>query len=477
MSEGLFNLGTLFSDIVPDTRASLRAQGVQEANAAQLPGGMAAMLAPQRFNNMRKAAGGLFGVDTSNARERLKAALGKLDMSTPEGQKEAVRITNNVSPEKALALQNVFDTQAQNKAASAAQTSNAAANTANVDLRERELGALERAAVGQAQSAVRQRQQQAAVGQAASRVFAAQGQPELANLVAQGNLPVDEVRQLITSAKGKDTSVQSVVRNGRPMKILIDNITGETIRELGEDANLANQEVFQRASTNARMNGILPDDATNASLLADSMLSLAFDPDLESVVGPSEGRRLIPTFARGAADAVLGTRGAQLNRDVARGVTANVLPLARALAPVTEIDFKALSDIQLGFPDSQEVWIDRTLTETIPRTVTAMRNSAIKEGKDTAAVDFFAFKAVERVLSEAANNPQVFGDLSIPDTITKALKILPTKSQASNTNTQLFLDKSGRVMNAQLVQTLADYLNLDIESLIEERNLEAITNE
>ena len=106
-----------------------------------------------------------------------------------------------------------------------------------------------------------------------------------------------------------------------------------------------------------------------------------------------------------------------------------------------------------------------------------MRNSAVKEGQDTAAVDFFAFKAVERVLDEAANNPEVFGNLDVTDTITKALKMLPTKAQASPTNTQLFLDKSGRVMNAQLLQSLANSLNMDVETLIATRNIEAITNE
>ena len=138
---GLFDLGTLFSDIVPDTRASLKAQGVQESNAAQLPGGMAAMLAPQRFNNMRKAAGGLFGVDTSNARERLQTVLGQLDMSSPAGQKEAIRIVNAVSPKDALQLQNLFDTQAQNKAATEVNIANAETAKQNMLLRRGELEA------------------------------------------------------------------------------------------------------------------------------------------------------------------------------------------------------------------------------------------------------------------------------------------------------------------------------------------------
>jgi hypothetical protein len=124
----LINLNSLFGDILPPSASDLRSQGMQEANAAQLPGGMAALLAPQRFNNIRKASGGLFGVDTSTSKERLKQALTQIDMSSPQGQKKAVELIRAVSPTDALQLQNVFDSQAQASATSAAQTVTAEAN-------------------------------------------------------------------------------------------------------------------------------------------------------------------------------------------------------------------------------------------------------------------------------------------------------------------------------------------------------------
>jgi hypothetical protein len=137
----LINLNSLFGDILPPSAADLREQGMQEAKAAQLPGGMAALLAPQRFNNIRQAAGGLFGVDTSTSKERLQQALTQIDMSSPQGQKKAVELIRAVSPKDALQLQNVFDSQAQASADSAARTSTAATGRGNMNLRERELNA------------------------------------------------------------------------------------------------------------------------------------------------------------------------------------------------------------------------------------------------------------------------------------------------------------------------------------------------
>ena len=137
----LINLNSLFGDILPPSAADLREQGMQEAKAAQLPGGMAALLAPQRFNNIRQAAGGLFGVDTSTSKERLQQALTQIDMSSPQGQKKAVELIRTVSPKDALQLQNVFDSQAQASADSAARTTTATTGRGNMELRERELNA------------------------------------------------------------------------------------------------------------------------------------------------------------------------------------------------------------------------------------------------------------------------------------------------------------------------------------------------
>tara|TARA_R110002094_G_scaffold153354_3_gene140876 strand:+ start:1107 stop:2507 length:1401 start_codon:yes stop_codon:yes gene_type:complete len=145
----LINLNSLFGDILPPSAADLRAQGMQEAEAAQLSGGMAALLAPQRFNNIRQAAGGLFGVDTSTSKERLQQALTQIDMSSPQGQKKAVELIRTVSPKDALQLQNVFDSQAQASSLNQAQVANQqsqtdtrAAEQASLNSRRGSLGSL-----------------------------------------------------------------------------------------------------------------------------------------------------------------------------------------------------------------------------------------------------------------------------------------------------------------------------------------------
>jgi hypothetical protein len=115
--EGLLNLGKLFAP-------ELGSQGIREAEAAQLPGGMAALLAPQRFNNIRKASGGLFGVDTSTSKERLQKALGQLDMSTPQGQAKAVELVRTVDPAIAAQMQQQFKVSRESSALNQAQVAN-----------------------------------------------------------------------------------------------------------------------------------------------------------------------------------------------------------------------------------------------------------------------------------------------------------------------------------------------------------------
>jgi hypothetical protein len=120
--DGLLNLGKLFAP-------ELGAQGIREAEAAQLPGGMAALLAPQRFNNIRKASGSLFGVDTSTSKERLKQALGQLDMSTEQGQMKAVELVRPINAAVAAQMQQQFKTSKEGTALNQAQVANQQSQT------------------------------------------------------------------------------------------------------------------------------------------------------------------------------------------------------------------------------------------------------------------------------------------------------------------------------------------------------------
>jgi hypothetical protein len=101
--DGLFDLTKVFGDILGDTPNSLLAKGIRLAEVE--PGRMADVLQPTQANTLRRAAGGLFGVDTSNERERLKAALGQLDLQDPAQAAKAVELIRAVDPAAAGSLQ------------------------------------------------------------------------------------------------------------------------------------------------------------------------------------------------------------------------------------------------------------------------------------------------------------------------------------------------------------------------------------
>ena len=97
------------------TDQDLRTQG--QARAAQIQGsGLGSNLArgiasraPQREETMRQGLGGMFGVDTRTTVERVKEELGKIDTTTPEGQRAAVSLVSQIDGAKALALQTEFN--------------------------------------------------------------------------------------------------------------------------------------------------------------------------------------------------------------------------------------------------------------------------------------------------------------------------------------------------------------------------------
>lgn len=93
----------------------LREEGITRASAIQgrgLGSNLArslALQAPERQQMMRRGAGGLLGVDTRTAGEKVQEQLSSLDITTPQGQKQAVALVSQVDPTRALALQTQFN--------------------------------------------------------------------------------------------------------------------------------------------------------------------------------------------------------------------------------------------------------------------------------------------------------------------------------------------------------------------------------
>ena len=97
----------------------LEREGIKRASAIQGQGvgsnlaRSLALQAPQREQMMRQGAGGLFGVDTRTAGAKVKEQLGQLDVTTPAGQQQAVKLVAQIDPTRALALQTQFAEQAR----------------------------------------------------------------------------------------------------------------------------------------------------------------------------------------------------------------------------------------------------------------------------------------------------------------------------------------------------------------------------
>lgn len=95
----------------------LEREGITRASAVQgtgLGSNLArslALQAPQREQMMRQGAGGLFGVDTRTAGQKVKEQLANVDVKTRAGQDEAVKLIAQVDAPRALALQNAFSQQ------------------------------------------------------------------------------------------------------------------------------------------------------------------------------------------------------------------------------------------------------------------------------------------------------------------------------------------------------------------------------
>ena len=88
-------------------------------------------------------------------------------------------------------------------------------------------------------------------------------------------------------------------------------------------------------------------DSFNYRANAKKALGIAFNPFLESIVGPTDITRATPNL-------LLVEPQQQLRREVANSKTYGILPIVRLIAPVTEVDVKLLQDVQLGFEDPQE---------------------------------------------------------------------------------------------------------------------------
>lgn len=99
------NINSLFADILPDPAAEMRQQQSDLLSVLDTVGGVAALNAPRQAQQLRYAAGGLFGVDTRTQSEKLREQLGSAMQDTsPQGLIKTAELIQSVNPEKAAEL-------------------------------------------------------------------------------------------------------------------------------------------------------------------------------------------------------------------------------------------------------------------------------------------------------------------------------------------------------------------------------------
>ena len=105
MAGETININSLFADILPDPAAEMRQQQSDLLSVLGTVGGVAALNAPQQQQQLRAAAGGLFGIDTRTGSEKLREQLGSAMQDTSaEGLIKLANLIQQTNPEKAVEL-------------------------------------------------------------------------------------------------------------------------------------------------------------------------------------------------------------------------------------------------------------------------------------------------------------------------------------------------------------------------------------
>ena len=98
------NINSLFADILPDPAAEMRQQQSDLLSVLGTVGGVAALNAPKQEQQLRAAAGGLFGVDTRTPSEKLREAMKGIDPNNPQDLIRLASMTDSIDPAKAIQM-------------------------------------------------------------------------------------------------------------------------------------------------------------------------------------------------------------------------------------------------------------------------------------------------------------------------------------------------------------------------------------
>lgn len=253
----------------------------------------------------------------------------------------------------------------------------------------------------------------------------------------------------------RDIFTETIINQstGMPEVVAFDKKDDSYNRVLGvDDAALsANKGKPFRGKLQNTAGTSIPDEAFDSKAHAEKLLELAFNPNLEWVVGPSEARRMLPDF-------IMVPEAVEIRSNIERSQVAGYLPIIRALAPVTEQDVAALKETQLNFNDSQEVWIKKTITEKIPQALNILYNRLNEEGMSLGAAHQLAMSSYESVLDKVTTDPNIFGSLNIEDILNQAYDLLPDASYVDRkelpANKTYFKTADGKILSEDTINSI-----------------------
>lgn len=481
------DIKSLFSDVLPDPvkqqneRVLQQNEAVNQANLVGQLGSMAAYLAPQRSAALSSAATGLLGIDTrteaEKALEKLKEA--NIDMSSQEGLIKAANLYQEVDPIKAAQLRGAA---AELKAKQAEEAQKAAESKSLVDFRGEQVLASQTERLDKAAQQTLENANAGLTIQSASKIME-RVSPELAEqfttlfpTTLEGANAAREFALEAIKTPERELVIETVLNDsGIPERVVFDKNDEGYRRVLGTDDSVLSGnagKAFGKTKANAGV--AIPADAFNYKANASKMLSIAFSPYLEGIVGPSDPARLVPSAVPSFVPLMgLSAEEKELRREIDVTKTQGILPIIRLLAPVTDTDRDMLLDIMPSTKDRQNVWIRRTLEEVIPQALNVMYTNLSEEGMSLAAAQQFGMASAAQVFEQIADGPAVFREYSLERAVDAAFDMLP-RVENVNLNeypkgTKLFKDPSGKVYNGELVQSIMKAKNLDaaeVQSLL-----------
>ena len=495
------DIPSLFRDVIETPEQRQQRQMLERLNQAQSfmapRGSVASLLNPlagatfmniaESQDRVKENLGGMLGLDMRDTSQKVSDELLGADLSSSTGMRDLSKAINRYAPAQAIGLLQAADEREQAEAER--RLSEQATLQSIAESKARESQAQEnvrRSVLEQVESAAKE----TADYINAQNIFSGtknilqKVSPFLANEIQTLFPPTLEGAQAardfaLEVAKSPEEQARqfrevTIVNQdtGNPEIVLFDDNDPTYKRVIGVDASALEANSGRKFGNLQSKTGTpLTNDAFNATSFAKKLLNIAFDENLEKVVGPLEVRR---AFGQVRLDDDL----SRLVKDIEISQTEGVLPIIRLFAPVTDVDKQSLIDLQLSTSDSQETWIKRTIEENLPKSLNIMERSLAEDGQGLSASHQLRLALTEEILRNIVNKPGVFQDYSLEDAASQAISLLPNVNNININeipkNITVFKSPMGTVYSSEIIEVLRQRNNQTQEEILKTLDLELI---